>query len=80
MAIVTIEIDERVATALRAQAEADHLPLTAFLERIAGISVLPLPSLPITEEEWNQMFDEVSCDSPKSHLTFSRADIYFDHD
>lgn len=80
MATAIIEIDERVAAALRAQAEARQLPLTAFLECIARTGLPPVSSVPVTEEEWNRMFDDVSSDVPTSQSTLSRADIYFDHD
>jgi hypothetical protein len=80
MATATIEVDERIAAALRAQAEARHLPLTTFLQRIAEISLPAVPPSPNTEEEWIRMFDDVSADSPNPGSNFSRADIYFDHD
>jgi hypothetical protein len=80
MAIATIKVDERVAAALRAQAEARQLPLTAFLQRIAEESFPEDAALPSSEDEWNHMFDEVSSDGPAQQSSFSRADIYSDHD
>ena len=81
MATAVIEVDERVAAALRAQAEARQVPLTTFLQCVAenGFPAMPTPPL-VTEEEWNRMFDEVSADSPTPEGEFSRADIYIDHD
>lgn len=75
MATATIEIDERVATALRAQAEAHQLQLKLFLERIAGTRLPPLLPLPVTEEDWNRMFDRVSSGFPPSQST-SPAPIF----
>jgi len=80
MATATIEIDERVAAALRAQADALRMPLTAFLEQIAASALPPVSTSSMTEEEWNRMFDEVSSDASASLSTFSRAEIYSDHD
>ncbi|MGN6386838.1 MAG: hypothetical protein ACTHMT_11430 [Verrucomicrobiota bacterium] len=82
MAKATIELEERVAAALLAQAEAQHLPLDTFLERIVS-GILPQVSFaPATEEEWNQMFDAVSAKAkaPSLQAPLSREDLYFDHD
>ena len=80
MATAVIEVDERVATALRAQAEARQLPLTVFLQQIADAGALVNLTSPFSEEEWNQALDEVSGLHPVLPSNFSRADIYSDHD
>jgi hypothetical protein len=80
MAKATIELDERIASALRAQAEARQMPLAAFLEQIASANLPPVTASPITEGEWNRMFDEVSSDTVPSSSSFPRSEIYGDHD
>ena len=65
MAKATIEMDEWVAAALRAQAEAQQLSLMAFLERIAWTGLHPLTYLPISEGKWGRMFDEVEVHLPE---------------
>ena len=80
MATAMIEVDERVAAALRAQAQSRDLPLSEFLHHLAaGATPLNSPAL-LSDAEWHQALDEVSSDLPVLPADFSRADIYLDHD
>ena len=78
--MAVIKIGERTAVALRAQADARELSLEAFLQRIAEASspVNPTPVLPLAEFE--RAIDDAATESPVLPSSFSRADIYVDHD
>jgi hypothetical protein len=80
MATAMIEVDVKVAAALQAQAATCNLPLSDFLKEIATSNGFISDPLPLSEEEWNRSFDEVSSDSPVLPVGFNREDIYFDHD
>lgn len=75
-----IEVEERVADALRAQARARDLPLEIFLERISEIAT-PIAMTPeVSPEEQDRLIVDASGESPALNATFSRSDIYSDHD
>lgn len=80
MAMSVIELDERVAAKLRAHAAARQLTLETFLQRIAETSALPIPATPLAADDWNRTIEEASGDFPVLPASFSRADIYSDHD
>jgi len=80
MATALIEVDEKVAAALKAQAVRRNLPLAEFLKEIAADNQVVDDPLPLSEKEWNRALDEVSDDLPSLPRNFSREDIYFDHD
>jgi hypothetical protein len=79
MATAMIEVDEKVAAALQAQADLRRLSLPEFLRQIAAVN---RPNQPenLTEQEIERMINEVSDDLPSLPANFSREDIYFDHD
>jgi hypothetical protein len=80
MANATIEVDEKVAAALRAQAELRHIPVSTFLQHLIQLNV-PIPGAePLNNDDWDRAIDEVSGDFPVLPADFSRADIYSDHD
>jgi hypothetical protein len=80
MATSAIEVDEKVAAMLRAQAAARQLPLSEFLQRLA-LSNAPLNQEPaLTEDEWSGLIEQASSESPLLPNDFSRRDIYSDHD
>lgn len=80
MATATIEVDEKVAAALRAQAEALHIPLSQLLQQFAS-TLIPAPELaPLSDEEFDAMLEAASGEYPVLPDNFSREDIYFDHD
>jgi hypothetical protein len=80
MATAMIEVDEKVAAALQAQAAHRNLPLSEFLKEVATSNGFINDPLPLSEVEWNRALDEVSDDLPSLPKNFSREDIYFDHD
>jgi hypothetical protein len=80
---MTIEIDERTAQALEAQAKARGLPLDVYLSVLAGGKDADLEWRQPSLEELNRALDELSADAidaPSLPADFSRADIYHDHD
>ena len=80
MATATIEVDEKVADAFRAQAEALHLPLAEFLKELAFTWNPSLEAKPLSGEELESILDAASGEYPVLPEDFSREDIYFDHD
>ena len=78
--MAVIEIEERTAAALRAQADARDLSLEAFLRRIAEAAtpINSMPTLPLAEFE--KTVDELATESAVLPSSFSRADIYTGHD
>jgi hypothetical protein len=80
MGMASIEVDERVAALLRAQAEARQLPLSDFLQKLAVSTGSINTNRPMSDDEWGSAIDEGSGEFPVLPATFSRADIYSDHD
>lgn len=77
--MVSIQLQDSVAAALAAQARAEGLSLEGYLERLAAARVpATLPRL--TGDELERLFDEASIAGPDPSCTYSRADIYLDHD
>jgi hypothetical protein len=79
MAMV-IELDDKVAAALQAQADALRLSLPEFLNRIAASAPQAKQGENLTDEEFDRLIEEASDDTPSLPGNFSREDIYFDHD
>ena len=78
--MAVIEIEERIAAALRAQATVRDLSLNAFLQRIAE-TASPLNSTPtLALADFDRSIDELVTESPVLPGLFSRADVYADHD
>ena len=78
--MVVIEIEDRVAAALRAQANVRDLSLDAFLQRIAetGTPLNTTPAWALADIE--RTLDELSTESPVLPDSFSRAEICAEHD
>ena len=75
-----IEIEERVAAALRAQADVRAMSLEAFLQRIAETAT-PLNSAPaLALADMERSLDELATELPVLPDSFSRSEIYADHD
>jgi hypothetical protein len=75
-----IEIEERIAQALRAQADVREMTLEAFLQRIAETAT-PINSTPeFALADFDKSVDEASSEWPVLPPAFSRSDIYSDHD
>jgi len=79
--MATIQVQESVLAQLTAQAERQGLSLEAYLERLAG---LPVPGggkpSSLSGEELERLLDAESSSDSTYTGTYSRADIYRDHD
>lgn len=75
-----IEVDDRIAQALRAQADVRDMTVQAFLQRIVDTASPVNPNPAFAAAEFDQSIDDASSDSPVLPNRFSRADIYIDHD
>lgn len=77
--MVNIQLQDSVAAALAAQAKAEGLSLEAYLAQLAtsGVNVA---GPKISGEELVRLLDEASVAGPAAKSTYSRADIYLDHD
>ena len=77
--MVNIQLQDSVAAALTARAQAEGLSLEAYLEQLAKAgSPAVVPKL--SGEELSRLLDEASVAGPPSETSYSRADIYLDHD
>lgn len=77
--MVNIELTDAIAAALTAQAAAQGLTLQGYLESLAWAS----SSAPSARPSWNEvesMLDAETTTGPSPTGTFSRAEIYSDHD
>jgi hypothetical protein len=77
--MATVHLKESIVEALSAQAAAQGLTVEAYLERV----LLPTPlrsSLRISVEELDRLIEEESQVGPSPIGSFSRAELYSDHD
>jgi hypothetical protein len=80
--MTTIEIDERTAEILKAKAEANGLSLEAYLRLLAETEA-PRQHSDMTAAEIDAILDELAQGGEGASplpASFSREDIYFDHD
>jgi hypothetical protein len=78
--MTSIELEDQTAQALRAQAKARNLPLDAFLKHLAEVST-PLNAASGTPvADFDGLIDSEAGNYPSLPKSFSRADIYDDHD
>jgi hypothetical protein len=79
--MATIEVRESVLARFAAQAQRQGVSLDAYLEELAGLAAFGNSKPPrLTGEELERLLDaEASADSTYQG-TYSRADIYRDHD
>jgi hypothetical protein len=77
--MVNVQVDESVAAALSARAAAQGLSVQAFLETILR-STPPAAHPRLSLEELERLLDEEATVGPSPSGTFSRADLYSDHD
>lgn len=77
--MVNVQLNDAVAAALNARAAAQGLSLPAYLERLAQMKITR-PAPPQSIEEFDRLLDEESTIGPSPPGTFSRSDIYSDHD
>jgi hypothetical protein len=72
-------VDESVAAALSAKAAAQGLSIQAFLETIL-LSTPPVARPRLSLVEIERLLDEEATVGPSPSGTFSRAELYSDHD
>lgn len=77
--MVSFSLDDSVAAALRAKASAEGLTVEAYLAAIA-LAGAPKAASEMSEEELDRFLDAESTSGPSPSGTFSRAEIYSDHD
>jgi hypothetical protein len=81
--MVTVELQDEVADALRAQARAKGLSLDAYLSSLAGRLDQSAPPLDGSMTDIDRWLDELSDGLPalpSLPQDMSRRDIYADHD
>jgi hypothetical protein len=79
--MATIELPESTANLLAERAKAEGLSLNAFLEVIAAQRAPKDGTLPkLTAEELDRLLDEEANTDSSYQGTYSRTDIYLDHD
>ena len=79
--MVSIDIQETLAARLDAQARSEGLSLQAYLERLAESGNIVERHHPtVTGEEFDRLVDSEANLSTNYGGTYSRADIYLDHD
>lgn len=77
--MVNLSLDDRVASALEARASAQGLSVQAYLETIALAETRPAVP-PITPDELDRLLDQEAATGPSPSGTFSRTELYGDHD
>jgi hypothetical protein len=78
--MISIELEDQTAEALRAQARARNLPLNSYLKQIANAATPLNPSAGVPAEDFDLLLDSLAGNHPPLPAAFSRADIYIDHD
>lgn len=77
--MVQITLQDSVAAALTAQAEVVGLTLDAYLTQLAA-SGPRRKEAKLTWEEFERLLDEATVAGPEPNCTFTREEIYRDHD
>lgn len=77
--MVNVPLDDRIASALEARASAQGLSLQAYLETIALAQTRPAVHT-ITPDELDRLLDQEASTGPSPRGTFSRGELYGDHD
>ena len=76
---MNVYLNDAVAAVLNAQAAAQGLSVQAYLERVF-LSTPARPPQRLALEEFDRLLDEEATLSPSPAGTFSRAELYSDHD
>lgn len=77
--MVNVQLNDTVAAALSAKAAAVGLTLQAYLESLFQAKV-PRTASRLTLDEFDRLFDEEATSGHSPTGTFSRAELYSDHD
>lgn len=77
--MVNLSLDDNIAAALRAKAAAEGLTVEAYLAAIV-LADAPKSASEMSEEEFDRFLDEESTSGPSPSGSFSRAELYSDHD
>ncbi len=80
VSMTLIELEDQTAQTLRAQAKARNLPLDTFLRQLAEASTPLNAGSGIPASDFDRLIDSEAGDYPPLPASFSRADIYDDHD
>lgn len=81
--LATIQIEQRLADSIFAAAQARGLSIGDYLRVLLVQDNDPPQAAQLSLSEVDRLLDELSAGTehiPVLPLTFSRADIYFDHD
>ena len=79
MSMMNVQLTETVAAALTAQAAALGMTVEAFLENVL-LSAPPRRASPLSLDELDLLLDEEASTGPSPSGSFSRSDLYSDHD
>ena len=77
--MVNVQLNDTVAAALSAKAAAQGLTLQGYLESLA-LAKVPQTASRLTVDELDRILDEEATSGPSPSGTFSRAELYSDHD
>ena len=77
--MANLELNEMLAAELAARAAAEGLTIQGYLESVVLQRSHQSPA-PISQEEFEQLLDEEASDGHSPTGTFSRCEIYNDHD
>jgi hypothetical protein len=77
--VVNLSLDDDIAAALRAKAAAEGLTVKAYLAAIV-LSDAPHSPAEMSEEEFDRFLDGEATSGPSPAGTFSRTELYGDHD
>ncbi|MBX9791461.1 MAG: hypothetical protein K2Y37_21280 [Pirellulales bacterium] len=78
-AMVNVQLNDTVAAALSAKAAAQGLTLQEYLEGLV-LPKVPRTASRLTLDEFERLFDEEATSGPSPTGTFSRVELYSDHD
>ena len=78
--MTSIELEDRTAEDLRAQAKARNLPLDVYLKQIAEAATPLNLTRSLSADDFDHLLDALAGDHPPLPAFFSRADVYEDHD
>jgi hypothetical protein len=77
--MISVQLNDTVAAALSAQAAALGLSVEAYLE-IVVLSAVARPAPRLSIDELDRLLDDEATNGPSPGGTFSRTELYSDHD